>query len=127
MGMSPPLGLAVHLLLIMVVPKMTVAVDVRLVMSVVFLMPMACRMCMVRAMLVAEIALSARTVPLRMVVGTALGCKRHVHAQAVDAVSGVRGDGKGEFLIQAELGQFGPQEVGGHAKAHHGGQVHVAG
>ena len=71
-------------------------------------------------------------VPMRPVVsvsvpGRLVGGQPHVHAQAVDAVAGAFADVQPELVIQAELGQFGPQEVGGNAKAKHGGQVHVAG
>jgi hypothetical protein len=103
-GMIPPrlVGVTLRLGFVVVMPAMDMAV---------LLLPAAFMMSVV-------------PVPAA---GPVVGGQPHVHAQAVDAVSGILTDFQMKFLIQTKLGQFGPQEVGGYAQAEHGGQVHVAG
>jgi len=98
----------------------------------VVVMPVVMAAFMMSAVPVFVVVRSAVAMPMRPAVavlshGRVVGRKAHVHAQAVDAVSGVLADVQPEFVVQAKLGQFGPQEVGGNPKAEHGGQVHVAG
>lgn len=130
------LGVSVMVLAVMAVvrrvgmiPLMLVGVSLRL--GFVVVMP---AMDIAMLLLLAVFMMSAvpvfvavwSVVPV-LTAGRVVGGQPHVHAQAVDAVSGILADFQPEFLIQTELGQFGPQEVGRNAKAQHGGQVHVAG
>ena len=132
--MGVRLGLAARRMIVMVVAVMVMSILAAsmVVAGSVALRPMVmlgmvCLGSSVVVMSAMPMIVVVTPVSYGVVTGRVVGSQPHVHAQAVDAVSGILADFQMKFLIQTKLGQFGPQEVGGYAQAEHGGQVHVAG